>query len=182
MPCGKLICRVSHFGLLGVPSGFCNAHPSQSSLTQTVMTGNSQGRLEALPHGEDADDDDVYRLKGEDEEENAQPQLQRQPSRKQQGARTAPLQERPNRRRSRNLVADKDNQPNAMQPYEGKASQQLAHSYMRGTGQIQSQEEQQLQPKAKDEDTGLKLRLDLNLDIEVELKASIHGDLTLALL
>jgi hypothetical protein len=32
-----------------------------------------------------------------------------------------------------------------------------------------------------DED-GLKLRLELNLDIEIELKASIHGDLTLALL
>ena len=31
-----------------------------------------------------------------------------------------------------------------------------------------------------DED-GLKLRLELNLDIEIELKASIHGDLTLAL-
>lgn len=29
---------------------------------------------------------------------------------------------------------------------------------------------------------GLKLRLELNLDIELELKASIHGDLTLALL
>jgi hypothetical protein len=29
---------------------------------------------------------------------------------------------------------------------------------------------------------GLKLRLELNLDIEIELKASIHGDLTLALL
>lgn len=29
---------------------------------------------------------------------------------------------------------------------------------------------------------GLKLRLELNLDIEVEIKASIHGDLTLALL
>ena len=29
---------------------------------------------------------------------------------------------------------------------------------------------------------GLKLKLELNLDIEVELKASIHGDLTLALL
>jgi hypothetical protein len=32
-----------------------------------------------------------------------------------------------------------------------------------------------------DED-GLKLRLELSLDIEIELKASIHGDLTLALL
>jgi hypothetical protein len=29
---------------------------------------------------------------------------------------------------------------------------------------------------------GLKLRIELNIDIEIELKASIHGDLTLALL
>lgn len=29
---------------------------------------------------------------------------------------------------------------------------------------------------------GLKLRIELNLDIELELKASIHGDITLALL
>lgn len=29
---------------------------------------------------------------------------------------------------------------------------------------------------------GLKLRLELNLDIELELKASIRGDITLALL
>jgi small subunit ribosomal protein S8e len=33
-----------------------------------------------------------------------------------------------------------------------------------------------------DEEEGLKLKLELNLDVEVELKASIHGDLTLALL
>lgn len=32
------------------------------------------------------------------------------------------------------------------------------------------------------DEKGLKLRLELNLDIEIELKASIHGDLTLALL
>lgn len=32
------------------------------------------------------------------------------------------------------------------------------------------------------EQDGLKLRLELNLDVEVELKASIRGDLTLALL
>jgi len=38
-------------------------------------------------------------------------------------------------------------------------------------------------PKPKDmmEQDGLKLRLELNLDIEIELKASIHGDLTLAI-
>ena len=35
--------------------------------------------------------------------------------------------------------------------------------------------------KMMDQD-GLKLRLELNLDIEIELKASIRGDLTLALL
>ena len=29
---------------------------------------------------------------------------------------------------------------------------------------------------------GLKLRIELNLDIEIELKASIHGDITIALL
>lgn len=29
---------------------------------------------------------------------------------------------------------------------------------------------------------GLKLRIELNLDVEIELKASIHGDVTLALL
>ena len=32
------------------------------------------------------------------------------------------------------------------------------------------------------EQDGLKLRLELNLDIEIELKATIKGDLTLALL
>jgi hypothetical protein len=39
------------------------------------------------------------------------------------------------------------------------------------------------QSKSKDmmEQDGLKLRLELNLDIEIELKASIHGDLTLAI-
>lgn len=36
--------------------------------------------------------------------------------------------------------------------------------------------------KDEDEDEGLKLRLDLNIDVEIELKASIRGDLTLALL
>lgn len=32
------------------------------------------------------------------------------------------------------------------------------------------------------EQDGLKLRLELNLDVEIELKATIKGDLTLALL
>ena len=46
---------------------------------------------------------------------------------------------------------------------------------------------QQMQPKQDEgskmmEQDGLKLRIELNLDLEIELKASIHGDLTLALL
>lgn len=40
---------------------------------------------------------------------------------------------------------------------------------------------QQNKPKDMMEQDGLKLRLELNLDIEIELKASIHGDLTLAI-
>lgn len=36
--------------------------------------------------------------------------------------------------------------------------------------------------KSIDEQDGLKLKLELNIDIEVELKATIRGDLTLALL
>lgn len=39
----------------------------------------------------------------------------------------------------------------------------------------------QEESKMMDQD-GLKLRLELNLDVEIELKASIRGDLTLALL
>jgi len=35
--------------------------------------------------------------------------------------------------------------------------------------------------KDADGDDSLKLRLDLNIDVEIELKASIRGDLTLAL-
>jgi hypothetical protein len=54
---------------------------------------------------------------------------------------------------------------------EGNAKQALA------TGEGQKSGESKMM-----EQDGLKLRLELNLDIEIELKASIHGDLTLALL
>ena len=47
--------------------------------------------------------------------------------------------------------------------------------------QMGSSEPQKGESSIMDQD-GLKLRLELNLDIEIELKASIHGDLTLALL
>lgn len=50
---------------------------------------------------------------------------------------------------------------------------------MRGGGQPQNLPQQQGKGGSSD---GLKLRLELNLDIEIELKASIHGDLTLAVM
>ena len=48
--------------------------------------------------------------------------------------------------------------------------------------QMQSTDAQGVGDKDPMDQDGLKLRLELNLDIEIELKASIHGDLTLALL
>lgn len=59
---------------------------------------------------------------------------------------------------------------------------------IRGGDPRKAQTGQNTQPDAKSggkdvmDEEGLKLRLELNLDIEIELKASIHGDLTLALL
>lgn len=59
---------------------------------------------------------------------------------------------------------------------------------MRGADPRTAQTGQNTKPDAKAggkdimNEEGLKLRLELNLDIEIELKASIHGDLTLALL
>ncbi|MCJ1297454.1 hypothetical protein MMC08_000240 [Hypocenomyce scalaris] len=55
---------------------------------------------------------------------------------------------------------------------EGNPEQQLATG-PKGGGKEES--------SMMDQD-GLKLRIELNLDIEIELKASIHGDITLALL
>lgn len=57
---------------------------------------------------------------------------------------------------------------------DGNAKQALATG---GGGEAQKSETSKMM-----EQDGLKLRLELNLDIEIELKASIHGDLTLALL
>ena len=55
---------------------------------------------------------------------------------------------------------------------------------MRGGGQPQNLPQQQGKGGSSDilAQDGLKLRLELNLDIEIELKASIHGDLTLAVM
>jgi small subunit ribosomal protein S8e len=54
----------------------------------------------------------------------------------------------------------------------GNPNQQLKTGPQGGGGE---------ESKMMDQD-GLKLRLELNLDVEIELKASIRGDLTLALL
>jgi hypothetical protein len=53
---------------------------------------------------------------------------------------------------------------------------------MRGGGQPQNLPQNQDKGRSSDilAQDGLKVRLELNLDIEIELKASIHGDLTLA--
>jgi hypothetical protein len=55
---------------------------------------------------------------------------------------------------------------------------------MRGGGQPQNLPQQQGKGGSSDilAQNGLKLRLELNLDIEIELKASIHWDLTLAVM
>ncbi|KAL9603155.1 MAG: hypothetical protein Q9219_001358 [cf. Caloplaca sp. 3 TL-2023] len=54
----------------------------------------------------------------------------------------------------------------------GNANQELKTGPKGGNGE---------ESKMMDQD-GLKLRLELNLDVEIELKASIRGDITLALL
>jgi hypothetical protein len=53
---------------------------------------------------------------------------------------------------------------------------------MRGGGQPENMPQKQDESSDILAQDGLKLRLELNLDIEVELKASIHGDLTLAIM
>lgn len=93
---------------------------------------------------------------------------------------------------------DSDNDGKAMQPFDHigppetsvngpvtLARAQRGEIPMRDGNPKQSlatgQGEKSETSKMMDQD-GLKLRLELNLDIEIELKASIHGDLTLALL
>ncbi|KJK64113.1 hypothetical protein P875_00138488 [Aspergillus parasiticus SU-1] len=72
----------------------------------------------------------------------------------------------------------------ALEPYQKGTPTAGPVGYRRGAGgELGREDKKGIQTKDEEkEDTGLKLRLDLNLDIEVELKASIHGDLTLALL
>ena len=50
------------------------------------------------------------------------------------------------------------------------------------SNQVSKDDPKEAQSDEMDKQDGLKLRLELNLDIELELKASIRGDITLALL
>lgn len=137
------------------------------------------------PQGDADENDDVYTVDSNDEQERAP---QRQPKAA-KPAKPTKVRQRPRRQKQkRDMISEDDDvqdEAKAMQPYEGRRSQQLEASPAQAGGRIQKQGQQQgeqVQGKGKDEDTGLKLRLDLNLDIEVDLKASIRGDLTLALL
>ncbi|KAF7590836.1 hypothetical protein BBP40_002305 [Aspergillus hancockii] len=97
--------------------------------------------------------------------------------------------ERPQTKEQQRRQPADDPDAKALQPFKKATSPARTTSgpisYRRGSrGEIRRTEgkaNMEVQREEK-EDTGLKLRLDLNLDIEVELKASIHGDLTLALL
>jgi small subunit ribosomal protein S8e len=130
---------------------------------------------------------DVSYFSGEDDAAH-EPQMQKQRENRVQRRAATATQERPQRRRTA-----------AAQP-EGMAMQQFEHARppadtmggpimyaqnpradipMRERNQAMMQAES---GKKDEDDDGLKLRLELNLDVEVELKASIHGDLTLALL
>lgn len=64
-------------------------------------------------------------------------------------------------------------QGKAMQPYEKRRM-----DLERPGGMNVVQQEK----KSIDDKEGMKLKLELNLEIEIELKATIHGDLTLALM
>lgn len=140
------------------------------------------------PQGDADENDDVYTVESNDEQERA-PQRQPKAAKAAKTAKPTKVRQRPRRQKQkRDMISEDDDvqdESKAMQPYEGRRSQQLEASPAQAGGRIQKQGQQQggqVQGKEKEEDTGLKLRLDLNLDIEVDLKASIRGDLTLALL
>ncbi|KAL4801874.1 hypothetical protein BDV18DRAFT_164687 [Aspergillus unguis] len=129
--------------------------------------------------GEDSGNDDVYTIDAD--EDNHAPQDQRKP------VKPAKARQRPRRQQQKTNIVSEENvqdESRAMQPYKiNRSNKELSPA--QGHQRIEKQGAEQggqVQKKGKDEDNGLKLRLDLNLDIEVELKASIRGDLTLALL
>jgi hypothetical protein len=147
-----------------------------------------------------ADSDDGYRSRSQSRRRRRQNQRQRQAAAKAE-ARGANAD-------SMTAVQEEDDEPQAylnnpatqdtteMQPFERikppsqsmdgpvtYARAQRGDIPMPGSGRPQNLPQKQ---DKGDSDIlaqdGLKLRLELNLDIEIELKASIHGDLTLAVM
>jgi hypothetical protein len=146
-----------------------------------------------------ADSDDGYRSRSQSRRRRRQNQRQRQAASKAEGgggtadSMTAVQEEDEGLHTRLNNPATQDT--TEMQPFEHikppsqsmdgpvtYARAQRGEIPMRGGGQPENMP--QKQDKSSDilAQDGLKLRLELNLDIEVELKASIHGDLTLAIM
>lgn len=141
------------------------------------------------------DEEDEVPAKNQPQRPN-QLQRQRQPQPKQQNKKSyqqqQPIRDQPKKEENSPFA---EGGSMAMQPFEhiGPPSSSMDGpvTYARAQrGEIPLREgnpNQKLQTgekssKSIDDQEGLKLKLELNLDIEIELKASIHGDLTLALL
>ena len=120
-----------------------------------------------------------------------QPQVQRQRENRGQPRTMNATQEQPRRRK----LASDQSQRMEMQPFEraGPPATSMggpvtytqtprADIPMRQGNPNQGLRAEEGTGKDIDDEEGLRLKLELNLDVEVELKASIHGDLTLALL
>ncbi|KAK2756230.1 hypothetical protein FQN54_005638 [Arachnomyces sp. PD_36] len=171
-----------------------------------ATTAQKPKRPEPLQDESETDSDDFYsdeEYSDEDEddytdgeeEEQPQPQRQQRTSQKIQQGKNLPQQGLRDQPKKEEESPFAEGGSRAMQPFEhiGPPSTSMAGpvTYARAQrGEIPLREgnpNQKLQTaetnsKSIDDQDGLKLKLELNLDIEVELKASIHGDLTLALL
>lgn len=153
--------------------------------SEQESNGNRQKQAKQTKQVEDSDTDPGYRSRSQSRRNRRQRQKQQQPK------------ENPMPALEENQQAEADSK--AMQPFEhigpDSTSMNGPVTYARAQrGEIPMREgnpNQQLktgpdgggkeESSMMDQD-GLKLRLELNLDIEIELKATIKGDLTLALL
>lgn len=167
-------------------------------------------RPEPLQDENETDDDDFYSddeysdeeddYEYSDDEEDLPPRKQQQPQRQRTSQQIQQAQKLP-KQGIRDQPKKEEESPfaeggsKAMQPFEHigppSTSMEGPVTYARAQrGEIPLREGNPNQKlataekstKSIDDQDGLKLKLELNLDIEVELKASIHGDLTLALL
>lgn len=147
-----------------------------------------------------ADSDDGYRSRSQSRRRRRQNQRQRQAASKADGGEVTADSMTAVQEEADEVPQPRLNNPAAkdtteMQPFERikppsesmdgpvtYARAQRGEIPMRGGGQPQNlpqKDEKSTDILAQD---GLKVRLELNLDIEIELKASIHGDLTLAVM